>query len=175
MPGISVYNNPRSDLNFVHQIQTDTTCPAGTPATICTIGQQVRTSSNYPVDMGVNFGWYVDLLGTGERANTDPVLALGTLGYTTNVPNTSACTVGGISFRYFIDFRTGGPVSSSPTGVVGTKLGNALATRPVYVRLPNNTIVELTRLSDGTTVTSNVPIGASGLPTRRTSWRELTE
>ena len=175
VPGISVYNNPRSDLNFVHQIQTNTTCPAGTPATICTIGQQVRTSSNYPVDMGVNFGWYVDLLGTGERANTDPVLALGTLGYTTNVPNTSACTVGGISFRYFIDFRTGGPVSSSPTGVVGTKLGNALATRPVYVRLPNNTIVELTRLSDGTTVTSNVPIGASGLPTRRTSWRELTE
>lgn len=175
VPGTAIYNNPRSDLNFVRQTQTTTTCPANTPTTICTTGEIVRTSTSNPVDMGVNFGWYVDLPDSGERANTDPTLALGTLGFTTNVPNTSACTIGGISYRYFLDYRTGAPVSSSVTGVASAKLGNALATRPVYVRLPNNTIVELTRLSDGTTLTSDVPIGASGLPTRRTSWRELTD
>lgn len=175
VPGTAIYSNPRSDLNFVEQVQTETTCPANSPVTICTTGEIVRTSTSYPVDMGVDFGWYVDLPDVGERANTDPVLALGTLGFTTNVPNSSACTVGGISYRYFLDYRTGAAVSSSTTGVASKKLGNALATRPVYVRLPNNTIVELTRLSDGTTLTSNVPIGASGLPTRRTSWRELTD
>jgi hypothetical protein len=41
------------------------------------------------------------------------------------------------------------------------------------VRLPNNTVIELTRLSDGTTLTTNVPIGAGATATRRTSWREL--
>ncbi|MHB0926278.1 MAG: hypothetical protein ACYC1F_07230, partial [Gallionellaceae bacterium] len=106
---------------------------------------------------------------------TDPTLSLGTLGFTTNVPNTDTCTVGGYSYRYFFDYKTGGAISPSTTGVVGAKLGNALATRPVYVRLPNGVVVELTRLSTGVTATSQVPIGSGSAATRRTSWRELIE
>lgn len=172
-PSVAIYNNPRSGNNFVQQVQTTTVCPTGSSSSICTTGQVVRTSTRNAVDLSSNNGWYIDLPDSGERANTDPMLALGTLGFTTNVPNSSACNVGGYSYRYFVDYRTGAPVSTSSTDVASAKLGNAIATRPVFVRLPNNTIVELTRTSDGSTVTSNVPIGASGMATRRTSWREL--
>jgi type IV pilus assembly protein PilY1 len=172
-PSTAIYGVPRTFGGFVQQTQTNTVCPAGSPPSICITGQLVRTSSSNVVNFASDNGWFLDLPDSGERANTDPTLGLGTLGFTTNVPNSSACTVGGYSYRYFLDYRTGAAVSTSTTKVVAAKLGNALATRPVYVRLPNNTIVELTRLSDGTTVTSNVPIGNAAGATRRVSWREL--
>jgi type IV pilus assembly protein PilY1 len=168
--------NPRgSTTTFVQQNLTTGTCPAGSPPTICTIGQVVRVSTSKTVNFATNAGWFIDLSDSGERANTDPALAFGTLGFTTNVPNTSACTAGGYSYRYVLDYRTGAPVSTSTTGVTGIRLGNALATRGVFVRLPNNTVVQLTRLSDGTTMTTNVPIGAGSGGIRRISWRELIQ
>ena len=174
--GTTPWPNPRgSTTTFVQQLLTTTTCPAGSPSTICTIGQTVRTSTSNPVNFAVNAGWFIDLPDSGERANTDPTLAFGTLGFTTNVPNTSACTAGGYSYRYVLDYRTGAPVSTSTTGVSGIRLGNALATRAVFVRLPNNTVVQLTRLSDGTTMTTNVPIGTGTGGVRRISWRELIQ
>ena len=120
-------------------------------------------------------GWYFDFLDSGERNNTDPQLGLGTLAFNTNIPSTSACAIGGFSNRYYIDYRTGGSVSTANTadgGLVSTSLGNALATRPVLVRLPNNTVVALSSLSDGTTMTSQVPIPGTSV-VRRASWREL--
>ena len=166
-------SSPRTaGSHFVQQTEANGTCPVGTSTSICTTGQKVRTSSNNSVAFVTDNGWFLDFPDTGERDNSDPTLALGTLAFNTNVPNTSACTVGGYSFRYFLNYCTGAPVSTAGT-VVAVSLGNALATRPVIVRLPNNTIVELTRLSDGTTVTSNVPIGAGSGTTRRVSWREL--
>ena len=171
--GSTVLTNPRaSGSHFIPQIETNTTCPSGTSTSICNTGQSVRTSTSDPVSFTTDNGWYIDFPDSGERANTDPTLALGTIAFNTNIPNSSACTVGGNSFRYFLDYCTGAPVSTAG-GVVAVSLGNALATRPVIVRLPNNTIVELTRLSDGTTVTSNVPISPGAVATRRVSWREL--
>jgi type IV pilus assembly protein PilY1 len=166
-------SNPRiSTSKFVQQVQTAITCPTNAPASLCTAGQIVRTSTNNSVDFTTGNGWYVDLIDSGERVNTDSQLALGTLVFNTNIPNATACTVGGYSNRYFLDFRTGAAVSTA-SGLVGARLGNALATRPVIVKLPNNTVVALTRLSDGTTVTNQVPIAGSGEPGRRVSWREL--
>jgi len=172
--GTTVLPNPRATgSNFIQQDLTITTCPSGTPTTICSVGQIVRTSTAKTVTFPADNGWFIDLPQAGERANTDPTLALGTLGFTTNVPNISACTAGGTSFRYLLDYKSGGPLSTSTTGVTGIQLGSALATRAVFVRLPNNTVVQLTRMSDGTTLTTNVPIGASASNTRRISWREL--
>ena len=174
--GTTTYTNPQATgSNFVQQVVSNTTCPSGSPATICTLGQEVRTSTSNAVNFATNNGWYVNLPDSGERDNTDPNLALGTLGFVTNVPNTSACTAGGYSYRYVLDYRTGAPVSTSTTGVSAIKLGSALATRGVFVRLPNNTVVQLTRLADGTTMTTNVPIGSGVGPTRRISWRELIQ
>ena len=159
--------------NFVQQVQTTTLCPSGTPTNICRTGESVRTTTNNAVDFSTNNGWYVDFPDGGERDNTDPILQLGTLVFNTNVPNVSACTAGGYSYTWFLDYKTGGSVSSSTTSVSARRLGSALATRPTVVRLPNNTVVALTRLSDGSTTTSDVAIGTGAGTTRRVSWREL--
>jgi type IV pilus assembly protein PilY1 len=172
--GTSSFGSPRDSATFIKQTLTDTTCPAGSAANICGAGQVVRTSTNLAVDFTSDNGWYVDLLDSGERATNDPQLALGTLIYTTNVPNVSACTIGGYSYLYYFNYKTGGPVATSTTGVVGKILGNALATRPVFAKLPNNKVIAITRLSDGdTTNISEVPIKQDGTTTRRVSWREL--
>lgn len=169
--GSSSWGNPRVTGNFVQQTMTQSTCPSG--SSVCDPGQTVRLGSSNAVDLAVRGGWYVDLPITSERANTDPQLALGTLVFTTNVVDPQACTVGGTSYINFFDYRTGGPVSSS-TGVVSALLGNAIATRPTVVRLPNGKVVSLTRLSDDHTVVSRIPIGNTPGSTRRISWRELT-
>lgn len=176
-PSVAIYSNPRTYApnTFVQQTQTTTTCPAGSPTSVCLAGQIVRTSSSNPVSWTTNSGWYIDLPDSGERATTDPTLQLGTLGFTSNVPSVSSCTVSGYSYSYFLNYSTGAPVTIT-TGIAGVsavKLGNAMATRPVYVRLPNNTVVQLIRLSDGSTMTTHVPIGGGASATRRTSWREL--
>ena len=166
--------NPKvAGSNFIQQVQTNTTCPAGSPTNICRSGESVRTTTNNAVDWATKNGWYVDFPDSGERDNTDPILQLGTLVFNTNIPNVSVCTAGGYSYTWFLDYKTGGEVSSSTTHVSARRLGSALATRPTVVRLPNNTVVALTRLSDGTTTTSDVAIGTSAGTTRRVSWREL--
>lgn len=170
----TTYTNPHGvGSNFVQQVQTTTLCPSGSPTTICRPGESVRTTTNNAVNFSTHNGWYVDFPDPGERDNTDPVLQLGTLVFNTNVPNVSACTAGGYSYTWFLDYRTGGAVSSSTTSVSARRLGSALATRPTVVRLPNNTVVALTRLSDSSTTTTDVAIGTSAGTTRRVSWREL--
>jgi type IV pilus assembly protein PilY1 len=161
--------NPRAAGTFVQQTMTDTTCTSS--MTFCALNSKIRTASNNSVNFATNSGWFVDLPGTRERANTDPQLSLGTLSVTTNVLNPSACTVGGSSFVNFFDFRTGGAVSTA-NGMVSVFLGDALATRPVLLGFTDGSIRSLIRMSDNTWKTPETPIIRSG-GTRRTSWREL--
>lgn len=174
--GNSSFSNPRNPASgFVKQVQTTTTCPANAPVTVCRTGQIVRTSTNNKVSFPTNNGWYLDFPASGERANTDPTLEFGTLAFNTNVPSTTPddpCAANGSSFQYFLNYCTGGAVSTAGE-VASVALGSALATRVVLVKLPNNTIVALTRLSDGTTRTTQPPIGNSSTTVRRVSWREL--
>jgi type IV pilus assembly protein PilY1 len=179
--GSTSLGNPRgTGTTFVQQTLTDATCP--TTATYCTPGIAIRTGTSLGVNFAVNDGWFVDLPGTRERANTDPQLALGTLAVTTNLLNPSACTVGGTSFVNFFDYRTGGAVSTA-SGMVSVSLGQALATRPVLLRIagtPANgstpatpaTVRSLIRMSDNTWQTPMAPFSSSS-GARRTSWREL--
>jgi len=161
------YGNVRTNAAMVKQTLTTTTNAV--------TGAQIRTGSNNAVDFATNIGWYIDLPDSGERVNTDPTLGLGTLVFTTNVPNSNACTVGGYSWIYFLDYRSGTPVATSGDGTVAEKLGNSLATRPILVRLPNNTVEALTRLSEGRTVKTDVPIGGGGVSLKRINWREISE
>jgi type IV pilus assembly protein PilY1 len=165
--------NPRTEGTFIKQTLTAATCPAGSAATICSAGQAVRTSTNLSVDFASNSGWYVDLLDSGERITNDPQLALGTIIFTANVPNVSACTIGGYSYLYYFNYKTGGPVATSTTQVTGTILGNSLATRPVFAKLPNNKVISITRLSDGSNTVSQPPVSLASGNVRRVSWREL--
>ena len=132
----------------------------------------MRLSSNKSVNFAVNNGWFFDLPVSSERANTDPQLALGTLAFTTNVLNPSACTVGGSSFLNFVDYRTGGSLTSS--GIVSVSLGQALAMRVELVKLPNRTLHGLTRKSDNTIENRKLDTNASRT-NRRIGWRELVK
>jgi len=169
--GSTSLGNPRATgTTFVRQTLTNATCAAG--QTFCAVGTQIRTGSANSVNFATNNGWYVDLPGTRERANTDPQLSLGTLAVTTNLLNPSACTVGGTSFVNFFDYRTGAPVSTA-NGLVSVFLGGALATRPVLLRFSDGTVRSLIRMSDDSWQTPRTPIPPSPGGTRRTSWREL--
>lgn len=171
----SDFGNPRLVANnFVQQTLSNGTCPAN--SAICSPGSPIRSNGNpQAVDLLEKNGWYVDLPSTRERVTNEPVLVGGVLGVTSNVINSSGiCTVGGSSWINYFDYRTGGAVDSAQS-IVSISLGNAIATRPSTVRLPNNKVIDLVRLSNNTTVTPLRPQGLSNSNTRRLSWRELTD
>lgn len=152
--GATTYGNPRlTGSNFVAQTLVTGTCANEAS---CTTGESVRKISPAAnVDWATKNGWYVDFLTAGERANTDPTLALGSLVFTTNTPNNASVEPCGTtssdqsaSWLYTLDYRSGGPVSGSG-GVVGVSLGNVIATRPVLIRLPDGTVLALIRTSGG--------------------------
>ena len=136
-----------------------------------TVSGSSSTITSNTVDYTTKKGWYVDLPNSGERANTDPVLALGVLGFTTNIPSTTVCIPGGSSWEYFLDYKTGGVAPGA--SIVGTFMGNALSSRIVLVQLPSGKVVALVRMSDATTKASDVPLPPSGTGTSRISWREI--
>jgi type IV pilus assembly protein PilY1 len=141
-------------------------------------GNGTRTATGTMFDLtGPNLkrGWYVDLPARGERVNTDPQLALGTLVFTSNIPSGQVCVPGGSSFFNLLDYRTGGALAYGNLGWSSVSLGNALASRPVLIRLPSGEVRALIRKSDGTTITQAVPTPAGTPAIRRVSWRELPD
>ncbi len=169
------FGDPRLAANsFVKQTLSLGNCPPNTD--VCTAGATVRTNANpQPVNLASDGGWYVDLPISSERVNTDPQLALGTLVVNSNVIESgNVCKVGGSSWANFLDYATGAPVSTA-NGVTGVPLGNAIATRPALVKLPNNKVISISRLSDNTTVSTPTPISTTVTPTRRLSWRDLVQ
>ena len=135
-------------------------------------GDSIRTVTSNSVDWSSKIGWFIDLPDSGERANTDPTLVLGTLVFNTNIPSSSACTIGGSSWEYDLYYETGSYVDGAT--YVGQFLGNELATRAEVVILPSGSVVSLTRLSSGTTKAKPVPIYKGSGSVRRLLWRELT-
>lgn len=168
--GASV-GSPRSDIGatgFVQQTLTSGTC--GT-SDLCVAGTTIRTGSANPVNFATQKGWFVDLPGTGERANSDPQLSLGTLAVVTNILDPSACSVGGQSYINFFDYRSGQPVASA-TGIVSVFLGAALGTRPNLFKTTDGKYRWVVDMSDTSLRTGLTP-PPTGSGTRRTSWREL--
>ena len=158
---------------FVQQTQTAGTCPVGTSTLICSGNEIVWNSSDKPVDFGVGYGWFIDLPESGERANSDPVLVFGTLVFNTNVPEDIACTGGGHTNQYFVNYRTGGAVWAGVTTINATTLGPALGSRPVMVGLPNNRLISVTQGSSGKKMIKSRPILPPLGGAKRSSWREL--
>lgn len=172
--GATTFSTPpqTTGSGFQRQTITSTTCPADASTSICTVGQSVRVGSSNTVNLATQNGWYLNFLDPGERDNTDPSVAFSTLVMNTNVPNTDACNIGGYSFNYALNACSGAPIATAKD-VVAISLGNAIATRPQVVVLPNGTVVALTRMSDGSTVVTNPPNQVPSGSIRRVSWREL--
>ncbi|HSD61303.1 MAG TPA: hypothetical protein VLC55_10665, partial [Burkholderiales bacterium] len=132
------------------------------------------TATGGDVNWSTDAGWYIDFNATdGERVNIDPILVLGTLVITTNIPNQNACTVGGDSWTYFLDYTSGNYVSTSPNQEAGYKRVGFLTVGNVVVRLPSGSLKLISTDITGGKSTRGVPIGASAGIGRRISWREL--
>jgi len=211
---LAIYPNPRSSSTlFVNQALTVGTCTAAEAAAkLCllvdpyTLQPQPVVTQAYPpqpVNYTTQGGWYVDLIQTGETANTDPVLALGTLSVNTNIPSTNSCSGGGSSYNYEFDYCTGGAVPGETTitngvitGTVAVFLGNGLATSSAVQQLgggtTGTTISVATGGSPGSTdaglagaasficrLSTGISCSRALIPnlpptgTHRTSWREI--
>jgi type IV pilus assembly protein PilY1 len=140
-------------------------------------GGTTRTTTNNPVNWNTQDGWFVDFnpAGTspGERVNLDAQLVQGTLIVITNVPNNTACTVGGDSWIYYFDYKNGTYVASSAGNVVATKLTGQIIVGAVVVRLPSGLFKGIATGATGEKVGFSPPIGVPAMPARRISWREI--
>ncbi|HSO08315.1 MAG TPA: PilC/PilY family type IV pilus protein, partial [Pelomicrobium sp.] len=133
------------------------------------------TITNNTVDLSTKRGWYIDLPDKGERIFTNPQLALGTLVFTSNIPDgLDACIPGGSSWAWTVNYETGSviPGSTQPQGI---SLGSTLASRAVVVKLPSGKVVGLIRKSDATTTGVDVPTSGSAVIGKRVSWREIVQ
>jgi len=155
---------------FVKQELSAGTCPANNA--FCTLRNAIVTTSKKAVDFNTHAGWYIDFLEPGERVNTEIRLQLGTLAFNTNKPTGGACQPIGVSFAYFLDYRSGAAVEGTD-GIAGVRLGNYLSASPSIIRLENGTIRALVRTDAPSTISAPVPAAPSPFDTRRVSWREL--
>ncbi len=188
-PSAPIFDNPGgsprvtgvSAANFIRQVQTEIDCPEENINCVSKpVPEKIRISTNNPVSFVTNNGWFIDLIGTGERANTDPALALGLLAVNTNLPSQIACDIGGKGYGYFLNYLTGGPIYAPGNGIpgdnngmVGGLLANALVSSPALAMTKSGKLIILTGLSDGSVVTKTPPQPSPASVTRRTSWREL--
>lgn len=118
-------------------------------------------------------GWLVDLPESGERVNIDMKLELGTLTVASNVPDSSACAIGGHSWQNFFDAGTGLKVSGA--GSLGTYLSDSLAVGLNILRLPDGRVIVESTTADAKQLPSEVPIAAAAPSGRRVSWREIVQ
>ena len=145
--------------------------------TLVQASDTTRTLSKNDVDWSVKNGWFFDFnpgnTSPGERVNLDPQLVRGTIVIVTNVPNDEACTDGGFSWKYEVDYKTGGYVLNATNGVAGVKLGNALTAGFTIYRLPSGQLkgdfISVKGKDDVRGITTGGGAGAA----RRVSWREL--
>ncbi len=126
-----------------------------------------------PVDWSEGNGWYVEL-PVGERVNVDPRLQLGSLVVLSNSPEDDECTIGGSSWLYALDFRTGGPIATQRDMAVGQRVGASIGTGLGLIRLPNRKLVAVVAMGDTSVRAMNVPVAPSaGREVRRVGWREI--
>ncbi len=144
--------------------------------TLTTTTATTRTTTSTPaMNWVTKKGWYVDFnpgnASPGERLNVDPQLILGTLIFATNVPANTACSVGGDSWLYQLDYLEGTFVTTAANAVAATKSNNATVGF-VVVKLPSGAIKIINTESTGAKGTVGVNVGSGGAGGKRVSWRE---
>jgi type IV pilus assembly protein PilY1 len=185
-PSTAIYDNPggaprlsSAGLNsngFIMQKLTEVNCPTGAPVYLCSTGEKVQTSSNVQVDFNVHNGWFIDLINSSERVNLDPALALGTLVFNTNAPSSVSCDLGGKSYQYWLDYKSGSAIlAPGNPGIAGKKLGDSLVNAPSLYETPGGLRVGTQLPCVGPTCfrVDVPPVSNEASLTRRTSWREL--
>jgi type IV pilus assembly protein PilY1 len=89
-----------------------------------------------------------------------------------NVPELASCTVGGRSYIYFFDYRTGSSVQTVDNAKVGEFLTNALGVGLSVIRLSGKEVA-IVNTSDNRQISIPVPPASASSDFRRVMWREL--
>lgn len=125
------------------------------------------------MDWDAKKGWFIDLPDSGERVTIDPILQLGTLVVSSNVPNNDTCSAGGYAWLNYIDFKTGKVVTTSSGSVVSTRIGASLIVGLNVVQLPGGKVVTIITTADNQQLTRDTPVPSATFSGNRVSWREL--
>lgn len=121
-----------------------------------------------------NNGWYADLPLSGERINVDWGNTGGTLTFYSNIPQTSACTSGGVSYVNNLDYATGCASSASTGGVTGSFLASALVVGATTTFNSNTgSVVSQVTLADKRQLPVGIPVVLGTPQGKRVSWREV--
>lgn len=180
--GVS-YGNPRSNANFVKFTASSAFCPASAPISICNPGAPIRSltqvSGNTNDSLQTLDGWIVDF-PVGEITFTKPLIAGGTIAFTTSLPKATSTEVCGSptgddaqSFLWQLNFVDGRVIGAY--NVAAAYLGTGISTRPKFMGLPggNNKIV--TKTSGGLDTINDLKTPPGSVSAKRNSWKELLE
>ena len=162
VPGSATPNAWSSQTQTMYGLVDDLSYPTAPNAVIqplrSSLQQQVltnvagsanaRNASTNAVDYKTKKGWYLDLTMTGERVNTNPALGAGALVFTSNLPNSDLCALGGSSSTIKLDFKTGGYLQDS-LSTSSTFLSSSMASGPRLIRLPDTSIWDQQRCVTG--------------------------
>ena len=126
-----------------------------------------------PVNWATKNGWFVNI-PVGERVTIEPRLQLGTVSFVANKPVDDYCALGGSSWLYALDYKTGGAITTQASNVVGIQVDSkTIGTGLTIVRLPNGLLIAIVNTPDGTR-TLPLPIDAAGAGSvRRVGYREI--
>lgn len=163
-----------------------TTAVSGRPALVqqtLTAVTGGRTLTSNPIDWTSKLGWYIDLLGSGERVVGDMSVESGLILFaTTFAPTTSICDGGGTSQFMGVNFLTGGATSAlvfknaegvdmlSGTTILSSVTIGGTATNPVGINTGNGKRIMKFNKIDGTQQDQQLKINQG--PFR--SWHQLT-
>jgi type IV pilus assembly protein PilY1 len=157
----AVYPNGRSSLAQRTLIQTGSGLAATRSIQSCT------PNTN---------GWFVELPDhdanspyASERVNVDMRRAFNSLIFASNIPESSACSVGGRSWLNTVNLQDG-----CMTGVSSVRVANALVVGISLITV-NGAVKAVVQLSDGTTPTEDPRVTVSPPLGKRQSWREVTK
>lgn len=179
--GVSDYGNTAVESMYAVVDTQQADPPLTSPRTqlkqkVVTVGAGgVRSINGDKVDLNAYRGWFFDLPGAGERANTSPTAVFGEIVFTANQPSATACQSS--SYLYAVGQDTGGQMPNNyfASGTIpwsGKSLGQNLANRSVVVVTTTGKVVSLTHASDNSVVGTQLPSYGTAKLTRR-GWKEV--
>lgn len=138
-------------------------------------GLHRTTTNNQTVNWTTNAGWWVRFLDNGERVAVDPVLQMGTIVFSTNVPTSDVCEAGGYSWIYYLDYKTGIYTSTALNNAVATKITGSLVVGNTVYKTQTGKVVNAYITSSALSGTMDVPPPSSSSTAQRVQWRELLD
>jgi len=156
-------------------------------------GAQLRVTSNNTISWTTKRGWYMDLIYSGSNGGeviaTDPIVRSDRVIFISTLPAATACSAGGNSWIYELDYADGSRLPMAPIDVNGDgeidsldnagstpfggmKTDNGIVTSPTILADTQNGDKEHKMFSSSNGTISEMGESVGGLQGRR-SWRQL--